>query len=519
MTAMTSVAVILLAAAAALGLAVWLRTPSHALMLLFGFVVGMSGWLPDPDMLPNILMLGLTFLMFTVGAELDIARVGVHGKAAVRVGLAQFSLLGTLGILLAWLTGFDWHAALYIGLALAASSTLLIIGLLQQRQQLFEPFGRVVVGALLVQDALVVLLLPILMHLGEGWQFMLTQFLGTLGLIGLTLLFTRGVSVWLLIKLDLDNESILLVVLAVLFAFMGIAYYLDIPVVIGAFLAGVALSKFPVNGLVRGPLESLSDFFTAIFFVTLGALITVPEPQQLVLLCGLMIAVFVIATPAIVVVARRNGLRLRSAVETALLLAQCGELGLVVILLGIDQQHVSEDVLTAIVLLVVITMTLTTFISTDQVTWQLMRRLPGTSREKAEQSFADHILFVGCGRQTVALVEQVAATGQTVVVIDDDAGVVRDLRKLGVTAIRGDGADPRVLQTVNAHQAKLIISSMRRLSDHLRLLRFVPGVPVLARVFTPQEGARVKLMGGTAVIASTAAAESFLPAATRFLNE
>jgi Kef-type K+ transport system membrane component KefB len=73
------------------------------------------------------------------------------------------------------------------------------------------------------------------------------------------------------IRLQPDEETLLLVVLAILFLFIGAGDLLELPLVAGAFLAGVSLSTFPVRGIVRGQLSSLSDFFLAIFFTRSAA--------------------------------------------------------------------------------------------------------------------------------------------------------------------------------------------------------------------------------------------------------
>lgn len=501
---------ILAAAAAGFGLATWRRLPTPPILLAIGVALSASGILGTPSMLHSTLLLGLTFLVFVMGAELNVYRVGEQLGGAIRVGLAQFAALGGIGILAARVLGFDWLTAGYVGLALTSSSTLLIITLLQQRQQLFEPFGRLVVGALLVQDVLVVLLLPVLTHIEEGWLSVLWQMTATLGLILLVGICLRWIGPWLLLRLGLDEESTLLTVLALMFSFMGLAYVADVPVVVGAFLAGVALSGFPVSGVVRGQLTSLSDFFLAVFYVTLGASVTLPSMRQLALDGVMLLSVLLITPPLVMYLARRAGLTMRASIEAAHLLAQCGEFSLVVMLLGVSLGHVSESVLVAMTLLVVVTMTITPFLSTDSVTWHLMRWIPGRRHDRLPSRPSGHILILGCGRHTRTILERLVAQGETVAVIDDDAAVVAELRDRGVLALRGDGADERLLREAGAEQARVILSTMRRRHDHQRLLNLVRGTKVLVRVFSPESGEFVASLGGIPVVEAEAAAEQFL---------
>jgi Kef-type K+ transport system membrane component KefB len=92
--------------------------------------------------------------------------------------------------------------------------------------------------------------------------------------------------------MSVDDETLLLVVLSILFVFLGGAYLLELPLVTGAFLAGLALSGFPVNLLVRGQLNSINDFFHALFFTALGAFLPLPSfgelGQALLLAAGVL---------------------------------------------------------------------------------------------------------------------------------------------------------------------------------------------------------------------------------------
>ena len=507
---MTTLMLILAAAAAGFGVATWRRISPPPMLLLAGVALNVSGLLDPGPMLQHAMMLGLTFLVFVVGSELDVTRVAEHVRAAVRVAVAQFIVLAAIGFGVARLLGFDWLASLYVGLAVTASSTLLIVWLLKQRQQLFEPFGRLVVGVLLVQDALVILLLPVLTHVTDGAAAIALQMLATLLLIGLTWICIRWIAPLMLLRMGLDEESMLVAVLALLFAFMGLASLMDVPAVVGAFLAGVAMSGFPVGGVVRGQLTSLADFFLAVFFVTLGAFVTIPNLRQLLLEGILLTSVLLLTPPLVMLIVRRAGLTTRSAVEGAHLLAQCGEFSLVIMLLGVDRGHVSESVLAAMMMLVVVSMTITPFLSTDAMTWRLMRWIPGPRPAAADQAPREHVLFLGCGTNTRRMITRVLQVGQPVMVVDDDPGVVAELHHQGVPAIRGDGADYHILEAAGARQAKVIVSTMRRRHDYERLLAFAGGRNVLIRVFGPQEGEQIKRLGGTPIIESETAAEEFL---------
>lgn len=508
---MLSVAIILGIAAAGLAVARWRGISAIPVLIVGGLVLNATGALAAGGELRDLLLLGVTFLVFVVGAELDPRRVGDQRRPALIIGLGQFLLLGAIGLGAVRLLGMDWLTAAYLALAITASSTLLGVTLLRQREQVFEPVGRLVVGVLLVQDLLVILLLPALMRASDGGGSVLLALLGTVGLMGLAVVCARWIAPWLILRLKLEQESLLLTVLALLFLFVGAAHWLKLPMVTGAFLAGVSLSRFPIRGLVRGQLTSLADFFLAVFFVALGALVTLPGPRELLAVGLVLLAVVALAPPVVMILARYTGASTRSAVETGHLLAQCGEFGIVVVLLGVQAGHISPKILSIVVMVCVVTMGLTPLLTHDVVTWRIMHGLAKLKRPTVSRH-RDHVLFLGCGAHVPPLIRRLHAAGHEVVAVDEDALAVQHAEAGGAVAIRGDGADLRVLRAAQARHARVIVSTMRRIEDNQRLLQFVRGPQgprVLVRVFSRLEAETIRSAGGEAIVEADALAETF----------
>lgn len=507
---MSILLLILAAAAVGLGLSRWLKLPMVPLLVLGGVGLTALGLVDDPELLQESLFMGLAFLVFSAGTELNPARVGKQGKAAVFVGLGQLLALMLIGWSLAWLLGFDWLSALYLALALAASSTLVVIRLLKQRQQLFEPFGRLVVGVLLVQDMVIILAIAALSQIEGGATAVFISINGVLGLMLLARVSLQWLAPWLLLRLGLDEEEKLLVSLAILFLFIGAAYLIGVPIVIGAFLAGIALAVFPVSGILRGQLASLSDFFLAIFFVALGSSLALPTWRDLLLAVLLSAVVILVTPPLVYLIARRAGLRARNGWEGGLLLAQTSEFSLIIALIGIQQGHLNQELLSIIAIITIVTMITTPILTTNRVTIRLLHWLTRRQRLETPEDLSGHILLLGCGEHGLSLLRWLREQGETVIAIDEDSAVARQIRQMGVTTLKGDAANPRVLQAARAAQARVIVSTLRRQNDNEAILRQVADAPVLVSAFTPEEAARIEELGGTAVVESHAAAEAFI---------
>jgi Kef-type K+ transport system membrane component KefB len=507
---MTGITLLLLSAAVGHGLARWLRVPVIPMLLLAGIGLRVVGLVPDGELLEDALVLGLTFLLFAAGIELNPRRVGAQRHAALRIGIAQFFILGGIGFAAAYAMGITSATAYYIALALTASSTLVVVRLLQQRQQMFEPFGRLVLGVLLLQDLLVILLLPVVIRLPDGIGPALVGLASALLLMALAFVFLYWITPLLLLRLRHDTESMLLVVLTILFAFIGLAVLLELPLVAGAFLAGVSLSRFPVSGVVRGPLQSFSDFFLAFFFTAFGALITVPSLTVVWQAAVLALLVVVATPPLVVLIAERYGLSARPSIEAGLLLSQTSELSLIVGMQGWLLGHFEYDIFLTIALVTLGTMVATPFLTTPRMTWRLMRWHPSRHEGVPSSPPTGHVLLLGCGDNGMPLLETLLSSGYETVVVEDDPAIVDRVREAEVTCIRGDGSDHTVLRSAGAREARIIISTMRRPQDSLGVLKYVKGVPVLVRTFDPVDAARIRAEGGTPILYSAAAVDDFL---------
>lgn len=509
---MIGLAAILIAAAVAHAIARAARVPVIPLLLLGGLALAAAGLAPPAGLLRAGVELGLAVLVFGAGVELTPRRIGRRSRAVMTVGLAQFVFLGVGGWGVARLVGFNHTESLFLGSALAASSTLVIVGLLKKRQQMFEPFGRLVTGILLLQDVGIVVTIVVLDRIHEGPRAVAMSLLATAAMGGLAWAGQRWVVPWIALHSRYDDERLLLWVLALLFGACGLALLLDVPLVAGAFLAGVTLSGFPMNGLVRGILNSLTDFFLAVFFVALGAIITIPHES--LMWPGLALSAFLIVAtvPLVTVIAERAGLSTRSAIESGLLLSQTSEFSLVIALQGLASGALTEEVFSLIALITVGTMTVTPFISHPRVTDWFVRLDPRRFwRREPPIAQSGHILMLGLGTAGRQVLQWLVEHDRKVVVIEEDSGVVAGLTKRGIPAFQADGSNPEALAHARARDADTVVCLLPRLKDAERVLAHLRGsrARVIVRVFEPSDATRVESLGGQVVVTADTGAERF----------
>lgn len=507
---MTEIALLLLAASAGYGLSRVARLPAIPFLILAGFGLSLTSAV-EAAFLQDALLLGITFLVFVAGVELNPSRLHQQKRPALVVGLVQFVTLGLAGFAAARALGMEVQTAAYIALALTASSTLVAVRVLMHRRQLFEPFGRLVLGVLLLQDALVLLLIPVLTRLPQGAASVATGVGATLALMGLAWVLLRWAVPPILERLALDEEILLLVVLSILFVFLFLADQVGLPLVLAAFLAGVTLSTFPASGVVRGQLASITDFFSAIFFTALGATLGLPSLEELAQAAVLAGVVLVVTPPLVALIAERSGFSARPAILAGLLLSQTSELSLVVGIQGMVLGQITPSTFTVIALVTLGTMMLTPLLATDRLSLALMHLHPSRFGRQDGEPPRDHVLLLGCGTSGMPLLETLVIAPHPLVAVDDDPQVVAQVREAGIPVVRGDATDRAVLQRSGADRARVVVSTVRRAQDNAPLLQMTQGrTPVLARAFDDDEAEWLARRGARIVLYSDAAAATFL---------
>ena len=514
---MTAIAILLLAAAIAFGLSRLLRLPAIPLLLLGGaslnVLAGYVDYKVPQELIAEMIQIGLAVLVFTAGVELSPRRMRGRTRAITILALTQFFMLGACGALTAVFLGYDWTNALYLGCALSASSTLVVVRHLQQRRQMFEPHGRLVLGVLLLQDIFIVLIMVALLKSPQGWLMVCNGVANALALG----IFALGVHRWLVPfvvrRMKLDDEELMLGALAALFAFSTMAYLLDLPFLVGAFFAGFAISAFPMNGLVRGMLGSLSGFFLALFFISAGAFLTLPS-LEIVGHSLVFIAVLIFVTVFLVaIIAELVGYSSRAAVETGLLLSQTSEFSLLLALTGVASGQITPELFSMIALITVSTMAMTPLISRESVALRLVKWHPRyRSGEAACEVMRNHAVLLGYGRAGPRTVSALKERGISMVVVDEDAGVIRQLIAQGIPCVHGDGSDVHTLKRAHCLEAKVVFCSMRRTRDAQLALNYLKDSPVevIVRVFEKFEEDAVRAAGGQPVRTAVAAAAQFL---------
>lgn len=462
------------------------RQPLILAYLIAGFCIGPfgAGWVKSQESIGVISELGLIFMLFMIGLEIDLKKIVRAGKVILFAAGGQLlggCLLGVLffaGIGLS--LGGGHFDAVYLCVACALSSTVIIVKVLYEKRELDTLPGRITLGVLVLQDIFAILFLAVQPSLADLQASVILLSIGRVAvLVAAALLVSRYVLPRLFHQIARRPELVLLGALAWCFLVAETAERLSLSREMGALIAGVSLSTFPYALDVTAKVTTLRDFFITLFFVALG--MTIPVPGLSVIGLALMIAAFTVAsrlvTTFIPLYLMRQGLR--ASLLPALNLAQISEFSLVVIQTGVADHHIAAETANAASFAFVVLAVLSTFVMTrsDEITrWAIgpLKRIGlrdldhgnGHAEEGHEGGHGEarRIVILGFFRAASALLAEIDRQApvllEQITVVDFNPNVYQTLLSRGLHVIYGDISSADTLLHAGVGKSEIIILSV-----------------------------------------------------------
>jgi Kef-type K+ transport system membrane component KefB len=492
------------------------RQPLILAYLIAGFFIGPfgMGWVKSQESIAVISELGLIFMLFMIGLEIDLKKIVRAGKVILfaaggqLIGGCLLGMLFFLGIGLSMGSGhFD---ALYLCVACALSSTVIIVKVLYEKRELDTLPGRITLGVLVLQDIFAILFLAVQPSLDNLQVSVILLSIGRVGvLVATALVLSRYVLPRLFHQIARRPELILLGALAWCFLIGEIAERLHLSREMGSLVAGVSLSTFPYALDVTAKVTTLRDFFITLFFVALG--MTIPIPGMSVIGLALMIAVFTVVSRVVTTFAPLYLMKqgLRASLLPAINLAQISEFSLVVIQTGVSAGHIRTETSSAASFAFVLLAVLSTFVMarSDQVTRGLigpLKRIGLRDLDDGHDADAAHegghgearrIVILGFFRAASALLSEIELRNPTVLeqitVIDFNPVVFRTLSDRGMHVVYGDISNVDTLLHAGVAKAELIIlsipNSLLKGADNEKLVRHVRSLNPTAKIVATAE--------------------------------
>ncbi len=498
-------------AAWALGVAAqFLRQPVILAYLIGGFALGPSGFslVHGQESVATISELGLIFLLFMIGLEIDLKKIVSAGSAILVTAASQILAGCALGVACFWLLGFPltggkWDA-LYLGIAAALSSTVIIVKVLYDKRELDTLPGRVTLGLLVLQDLFVILFLAVQPSLDDlQASALLLSLLRVIALVATALVASRFLLPPLFRSVARLPELVLVGAIAWCFIVGELAAQLQLSREMGALIAGVSISTFPYALDVTAKVTSLRDFFVTLFFVGLG--MTIPVPDGPLILWAAAFASFVIVSRIALTFTPLYFLKtgLRASLLPAINLSQVSEFSLVVLALGLEKNQVTPESKGMVSFAFVVLATLSTFamMKSDRLTraaipWLKRAGLrdldeaPATATDDGGHGANARILLIGFFRTASSLLEELRRTRQAllgdVAVVDFNPQVHATLRERGVKVVYGDISQPETLLHAGVGRAEILVctipDTLLKGTTNLKLLRHLRELNPAAKI-------------------------------------
>ncbi|WP_206378233.1 cation:proton antiporter [Sneathiella limimaris] len=477
--------------------AVRLGLPSIAAFLLAGIVVGPIGFklITDPANIETIAELGFILLLFMIGLEIDIRKIASSGKMIVLSGILQYPLTVLMGIglvkLAVWV-GLDFlfpgnYDALYFGIFLAGSSTLLVIKLFQERYELGTESGRLALGILVFQDiwAIVVLVLQPTFHSPELLSALIS-FLGMFLLAAITYILARFVVSRAFQWFAKDPQMVFVGAIGWCFTIVFIGAGLDYGVEalfgfstsmsvgsgMSSLIAGMTIATLPYSRDIIAKVGVVRDFFIVLFFVGLGMGIPEIKDWTIILIAVVLAGCSILSRQVIFMpLFHMTGGDRRLAQISAVRLAQVSEFALVIAYLGGQYGHISENFSSSVIIAFIITALLTPSFFEHAyriygwwgpVLDKLGLKEPGEEYEEDEEE--PDIILLGFHRVASSLLHEISANRpelmKRILVIDFNVQLHPAIRKMGASVKYGDLGSELTLRHAGLEKASVIISTI-----------------------------------------------------------
>lgn len=481
------------------------RQPLILAYILTGILVVSSGFATkdNTELLRSMGEFGITLLLFMLGLEMKIADLSSIGKSALVVGILQVVITLVAGFAVASFFGFSTVTSIYLALAFAFSSTIIVVKVLSDKHDLNSLYGKITIGILLVQDFFAIVTL-ILLSGGGNIANSLGSVIGVLFLKGLAVfggvyLLSRFVLPSILHFAARSQETLFLVSLAWA---LGLAAFVSSPLVgfsveIGGLLAGLSLSSSSEQFQIASRIRSLRDFFIILFFVFLGSQMQFSNFASLLPYVVLFLWFVLLVKPIVILsIMGAIGYRKRTSFLTSIHLAQVSEFSLIVAFLGHKLGHIDNSVVSLITITGAASFVFSNYFSVHaNKIFRLYTPLLSlfekkvTQKEEREElgELEDHVVLIGADRMGKNILEVLDEKVDNLIVVDFNPDIIEKLKEKGIKTLFGDISDIDIQENLRLDKAKLIISTVSDIEDTIYLLKGLKKVKTKAKVIVLAE--------------------------------
>ncbi|HKZ61392.1 MAG TPA: cation:proton antiporter [Nitrososphaera sp.] len=343
---------LLLVCSAVGALAYIFKQPMVLGFLIAGILIGPFGpfgLIKDTEMLNNFSDIAIVLLLFGVGLTFPLGKLRAIGKVGTGIAIIEVLVMLAIGFAVGSALGWSFYDAMFLAAALSISSTAIIVKVLEDMGKIESTSAILMIGVLVIEDLAAILIISA-MHSGiVSGSFEFTEILITMGEIALFIGGTIGAGVLimprifaLIAKLE-RYEITIMFALGTAFGLAFLSYQLGFSAATGAFLAGMIIAGSKFSEQISVMISPTREIFTAIFFVTIGALMDL----SMISMYWVPVAIITLVTVfgkfgGVYAGMRLFGFEKSFAIGIGLSMAQLGEFSFIVLKTGQDLGVISS---------------------------------------------------------------------------------------------------------------------------------------------------------------------------------
>ena len=462
--------------------------------LLAGIAIGPwgLGFISDVDEILHFSELGVVFLMFIIGLELNPSKLWALRRSIFGVGAAQVLMSAAVLAGLLMLTQFSWQAAVIGGIGLAMSSTAMALQLMREKGMNRSESGQLGFSVLLFQDLAVIpalALVPLLAGNGDDHPDWVK--------IGIKVLVFAGVLVggrYLLrpvFRFIAASGVREVFTAATLLLVLGSALFMDalgLSMALGTFIAGVLLAESEYRHELEIAIDPFKGLLLGLFFISVGMALNLGVLYTHLLWVLASVAVLVaVKTGVLYSLARIYGLRSSERMQFAGVLSQGGEFAFVLFSSASSQRLFHNDQMA--LLLVTVTLSMMTTPALMKLIDKLLSRRFNQPEHEDEMPWVDddkpQVIVVGFGRFGQVIGRLLMANKMRITVLERDISAVNLMRKYGYKVYYGDATQLELLRSAGAEEAQSIVITCNDPEDTMKLVELCqqhfPQLKIMAR--------------------------------------
>lgn len=454
--------------------------------------------------------IGLIFLLFIIGLEINLSHLLGIGKSVFILSLTQFfagALITAAAFSLIKIGAFEGkYGLIYAAVALNLSSTLIAVKILKDKFETETAAGKITIGILVIQDIWAIIFMALQPNFSNPniSQLSRSLFYGLL-LLSFCFIFSKYLLSSFFKKSSKNPELIVLSAAAWCFLCSSLAEKFGLSKEMGALIAGISIASFPYGEDVISKISGIRDFFVTLFFVSLG--LKFPKPSAELFIFSAYALIIVIATRFLTVALPGKFLKIgiRPSFLAALNLSQISEFSLVISAVGLSYGHISAKAQSELLAATMFCALISTYLISynDKIFSFFSGILPKDSFEKNQnkpEKIRD-ILLLGYFAEAKEFIRLCAAKNkelcERIFVADFNQQNAKEINSFGAKWHYADLANPDSLSHINEIKPVLIICPISDIflkgTDNLKLLRSVKRIfPYAKTVFTADNESKEK---------------------------